>query len=428
MTSTAPLAARMRPTSLDDIIGQEHLLQPGSQLRRIAESGARTSVFLWGPPGVGKTTMAQAIAATTNQRFVEISATSAGVKDVRAALAAADKALSDDGVSTILFIDEVHRFSKAQQDVLLPAVEEGTVTLIAATTENPSFSVIAPLLSRANLLTLRPLDDDHVFELLQRTIAHPDGLNHAIQLEDQAAHALVDLSGGDARRALTYLEEVAAAAQAQDLTTVTVEMVGQSIDRAVARYDKDGDQHYDVISAFIKSMRGSDPDATIYWLARMIEAGEDPRFIARRIVVHASEDVGSADPTVLPIAIAAAHAVQLIGLPEARLNLAQAAVAVATAPKSAAVHDAINDAIADVQAGKTGEVPVHLRDSHYKGAAQHGHGVGYRYPHHYPHGVVEQNYMPEGMENTKYVDFTTNGFDATIVKRLQAIEAMTRHQ
>lgn len=417
MNTRLPLAARMRPTSLDEIVGQSHLLGPGSALRRLAETNHSTSVVLWGPPGTGKTTIASVIAGATEQRFAELSATAAGVKEVRGALADAAEARAERDIGTVLFIDEVHRFSKAQQDVLLPAVEDRTITLIAATTENPSFSVVSPLLSRSLLLTLRPLADEDVIALLGRAVADPRGLGGAVGLAPEAVRALADLAGGDARRALTYLEEAAASAHAQGLSEITVELVSSAVDRAIARYDRDGDQHYDVISAFIKSMRGSDPQATLHWLARMLEAGEDPRFIARRIVVHASEDVGMADPSVLPVAVAAAQAVALIGMPEARINLAQAALAVATAPKSPAVMG-IDKAIADVRAGRTGEVPMHLRDAHYPGAKALGHGKDYLLPHDFPHGIVAQQYLPDEALGVRYYDPTDNGFERTIGSRL----------
>lgn len=423
MNTSLPLAARMRPTSLDEIIGQAHLLGPGSALRRLAESTQSTSAVLWGPPGTGKTTIASVIARSTRQRFDELSATSAGVKEVRTALAAAEHARTEKDIGTVLFIDEVHRFSKAQQDVLLPAVENRTVTLIAATTENPSFSVVSPLLSRSLLLTLRPLADDEVTSLLERAVVDPRGLNSDVKLAPHAARAMAELAGGDARRALTYLEEAAASAQAQGLAEISVEIIAAAVDRAIVRYDRNGDQHYDVISAFIKSMRGSDPQATLHWLARMFEAGEDPRFIARRIVVHASEDVGMADPSVLQIAVAAAQAVARIGMPEARINLAQAALAVATAPKSQAVMG-IDQAIADVRAGRTGEVPMHLRDAHYPGAKALGHGKGYLLPHDYPHGIVAQQYLPDEMTGVRYYDPTDNGFERTIGSRLSTFARM----
>jgi len=424
MSTHHPLAARMRPTSLDEIVGQGHLLGPGSALRRLTETEGAASVILWGPPGTGKTTIANVIASCTKQRFDELSATSAGVKEVRAALTAATKTRADEDRGTVLFIDEVHRFSKAQQDVLLPAVEDRTITLIAATTENPSFSVVSALLSRSMLLTLRPLTDADVVSLLERATADARGLDSSTTLDANAARALAELAGGDARRALTYLEEAAASAKAQGLAAITVDVVAAAVDRAIARYDRDGDQHYDVISAFIKSMRGSDPQATLHWLARMIEAGEDPRFIARRIVVHASEDVGMADPSVLPVAVAAAQAVQFIGMPEARINLAQAAIAVATAPKSPAVMG-IDSAIADVRAGRTGEVPMHLRDAHYPGAKALGHGRGYLFPHDFPHGVVAQQYLPTEALGRHYYEPTDNGFERTVAGRLHAISQIT---
>lgn len=428
MSTNQPLAARMRPASLDEIVGQSHLLGPGSALRRLAETDASTSVVLWGPPGTGKTTIANVIARSTRQRFDELSATSAGVKDVRAALTAAEKARQEDSIGTVLFIDEIHRFSKAQQDVLLPVVENRTITLIAATTENPSFSMVSPLLSRSLLLTLRPLGDADVAQLLERAVTSSRGLDGSIALAEDARGVLADLAGGDARRALTYLEEAAASALAQGLTKISVDVVATAVNRAIARYDRDGDQHYDVISAFIKSMRGSDPQAALHWLARMFEAGEDPRFIARRIVVHASEDVGMADPSVLPVAVAAAQAVQLIGMPEARINLAQAVIAIATAPKSPGVIHGIDRAIADVRAGRTGEVPMHLRDAHYPGAKALGHGQGYLFPHSFPHGVIAQQYLPDPALGSRYYEPTDNGFERVVATRMSAIEHLTHER
>ena len=428
MVTNQPLAARMRPALLDEVVGQQHLLGPGSALRRLAESADTTSVILWGPPGTGKSTIANVVALSTKQRFVELSATSAGVKDVRDAITAAKKARDTDGHETVLFIDEVHRFSKAQQDVLLPAVENRTVTLIGATTENPSFSVNAALLSRSLLLVLRPLTDADIAEVLTRALSHRNGLNGSVKAAEGTVELLADLASGDARRALTYLEEAAASALAQSLDTITVEIIASAVDRAVARYDKNGDQHYDVISAFIKSMRGSDPQAALHWLARMIEAGEDPRFIARRIVVHASKDVGMADPSVLGVAVAAAQAVQLIGMPEARINLAQAVIAIATAPKSPGVIQGIDQALADVRAGKTGEVPMHLRDAHYPGAKSLGHGTGYLFPHDFPFNVVAQQYLPDEALGTKYYQPTQNGFEQTIQNRMSGIDRINSPQ
>ena len=422
-TSNQPLAARMRPTSLDEVVGQGHLLGAGSPLRGLAASTSAVSVLLWGPPGTGKTSIAQAIAAETDQRFVELSATAAGVKEVRQTITAAQALLDGSGERTVLFIDEIHRFSKAQQDILLPAVEAGTVSLIGATTENPSFSVNSALMSRSVLLTLSPLSEEDLVALMMTALDSERGLNDAVGFDMEAVAAMARSASGDARQALTLMEAVASAAMAEGLQNVDLGLVERVAPRAIARYDRDGDQHYDVISAFIKSMRGSDPDAALHWLARMIEAGEDPRFIARRIVVHASEDVGMADPSVLPVAVAAAQAVQLIGMPEARINLAQAVIAVATAPKSPAVIQGVDRALADVRAGKTGEVPKHLRDSHYPGAKALGHGQGYLFPHDFPHGIVAQDYLPEGARGGYYVP-TRNGFEQRISERLAAIAAL----
>ncbi|KUF07207.1 replication-associated recombination protein A [Leucobacter sp. G161] len=441
----------MRPRSLDEVVGQKHLLRQGSPLRVIAsdEAGSAVSVILWGPPGTGKTTMAQAIAHTSGRRFVELSAVTAGIKDVRTVMERAlnDRDLYD--IATVLFLDEIHRFTKAQQDALLPGVENGWVTLIAATTENPSFSVISPLLSRSLLLTLEALSDADIAELLERAVADPRGLGGAVSLTTEARDALVQLSSGDARRALTGLEAAAGSALAMGgdetagvddaasgsvdadsgaptVPEITAELVSISVDRALLRYDKDGDQHYDVISAFIKSMRGSDPDAAVHYLARMIEAGEDPRFIARRLMVHAAEDVGLADPQALTIAVAAAQATQLIGLPEARIPLAEATIYIATAPKSNAVISAIDAAIADVKAGRFGPVPKPLRDAHYPGAKKLGHGKGYRYPHADPRGVVTQQYLPDEIVDAHYYQPTTHGNEREISERLEKIRRISR--
>lgn len=447
---TAPLAVRMRPRSLDEVVGQSQLLRPGSPLRVLAaatsEAPGAVSVILWGPPGTGKTTLAQVVAQTSGRRFVELSAVTAGIKDVRTVM---ERALNDRdlyGVATVLFLDEIHRFTKAQQDALLPGVENGWVTLIAATTENPSFSVISPLLSRSLLLTLEPLADADLRTLLARAVAAPHGLNGAVELRSDAAEALVHLASGDARRALTALEAAAAAASAAtpespipkdsevaDLETpsstlpvVTAEIVAASVDRALLRYDRNGDEHYDVISAFIKSIRGSDPDAAIHYLARMIEAGEDPRFIARRLMVHAAEDIGMADPQALPIAVAAAEATQLIGLPEARIPLAEATIYLATAPKSNAVITAIDAAIADVRAGNIGRVPKPLRDGHYPGAKRLGHGKGYIYPHGDPLGVVTQQHLPDELIDRVYYTPSEHGNERTVAERLEKIRRITR--
>jgi putative ATPase len=422
MTPGLPLAVRMRPRTLDEILGQQHLLAPGSPLRRLAE-GEAMSVFLWGPPGTGKTTIAYVVSQSTNRRFVEISAVTAGVKDVRAILDQARRDLRT-GKETVLFIDEVHRFNKAQQDVLLPAVENRLVTLIAATTENPSFSVISPLLSRSLLLTLKPLSDDDISSLLDRALTEERGLAGAYELEPDARAMILRLAGGDARRALTFLEESAAGADAVDQSAITPELVEQAVDKAAVRYDRDGDQHYDVISAFIKSIRGSDVQAALHYLARMIAAGEDPRFIARRLVILASEDVGLADPTALTTAVAAAEAVAFIGMPEGRINLAQAVIALALAPKSNAVISAIDAALADVNAGRIGLVPVHLRDASYPGARKIGHGQNYVYAHDEPHGVAAQRYLPDELAGARYYTPTAHGAEAALIARLQRIEEL----
>lgn len=418
-----PLAVRLRPRSIDEIVGQQHLLGAGSPLRRLAEGNSAMSVFLWGPPGVGKTTIASVVSHATNRRFVEISAVTAGVKEVRAELDLARRELAQ-GRATVLFVDEVHRFSKAQQDVLLPAVENRLVTLIAATTENPSFSVISPLLSRSLLLTLKPLTDDDIGTLVDRVLTDERGLGGRYQLDQEARSTIIRLAGGDARRSLTYLEESAAGADAVDSTAITPEIVEKSVDRAALRYDKDGDQHYDVISAFIKSVRGSDVDASLHYLARMLEAGEDPRFIARRLIISASEDIGMAAPSVLQTCVAAAQAVQLIGMPEAQLTLAHATIAAATAPKSNAVTMAIGAARADVSAGRAGLVPPHLRDAHYSGAQQLGHGKGYIYAHDAPHAIARQQYLPDELVDAVYYQPTDHGNEAGIKDRLATIKRL----
>ena len=417
-----PLAVRMRPRSLDEIVGQDHLLAPGSPLRRLA-AGEAMSVFLWGPPGSGKTTIAAVVSRQADAAFVALSAVTAGVKEVRAVLDQARRDLRN-GRSTVLFVDEVHRFSKTQQDVMLPAVENRLVTLIAATTENPSFSVISPLLSRSLLLTLRPLTDDDVSALVTRALQDDRGLAGAYTLEPEARATIIRLAGGDARRALTYLEESAAAVAAVASTDITTEIVAQAIDKAAVRYDRDGDQHYDVISAFIKSVRGSDVQAALHYLARMVAAGEDPRFIARRLVILASEDIGLADPTALTTAVAAAHAVQFIGMPEGRINLAQAVIALSLAPKSNAVVTAIGAAMADVEAGRIGLVPAHLRDAHYAGAKAYGHGEGYLYAHDQPHGVAAQRYLPDELADAEYYRPTNHGAEAALADRLQRINEL----
>ncbi|MCT2085514.1 replication-associated recombination protein A [Microbacterium enclense] len=436
-----PLAVRMRPTSLDEVAGQSHLLRPGSPLVTLAgtdssASVSAVSVILWGPPGTGKTTLAQAIARSSGRRFVELSAITAGVKDVREVMQEALNQRDLYGQSTILFLDEIHRFTKAQQDALLPGVENGWVVLIAATTENPSFSVISPLLSRSLLLTLRPLGDDDLGALVDRAVTDPRGLADTVVLSDEARAALVRLASGDARRALTALEAAASVA-ADDASretsddddtdagdprpVITGDHIAQAVDRALLRYDRQGDEHYDVISAFIKSIRGSDVDAAIHYLARMIEAGEDPRFIARRLVISAAEDIGLADPQALQIAVAAADAVAFIGMPEGRIPLAEATVYLATTAKSNAAYNAINAAIADVRAGGFGRVPLHLRDAHYPGAKRLGHGKGYIYAHDSDIGIVAQQYLPDELRGTQYYRPTSHGAERDVSARLEKI-------
>jgi putative ATPase len=442
----------MRPTSLDEVAGQRHLLTPGSPLVSLATdvSGGQgaVSVILWGPPGTGKTTLAQAIAHSSGRNFVELSAVNAGVADVRKAM---EQALSNRdlyGLTTVLFLDEIHRFSKAQQDALLPGVENGWVILIAATTENPSFSVISPLLSRSLLLTLEQLSDDDLGVVIDRAVTDPRGLADKITLSPDGRATLIRLASGDARRALTALEAAALSATATAVSgsvdvdieaddddddehepakpLITEETVALAVDRALLRYDRQGDEHYDVISAFIKSVRGSDVDAALHYLARMIEAGEDPRFIARRIIVSASEDIGMADPQALLIAMAAADAVQMIGMPEGRIPLAEAVVYLATAPKSNASYTAIDAAIADVRAGNFGRVPKHLRDAHYPGAKRLGHGKGYRYAHDSDVGVVEQQYLPDELRSTVYYRPTEHGNERDVSARWAKLRRIIR--
>ena len=424
--ASAPLAVRMRPRTLDELVGQEQLKEPGSPLRRLVEGDQPMSLLLWGPPGTGKTTIASIVSRQTDRQFVEVSAVAAGVKEVRAAIDAARQRLTRGGGETVLFVDEVHRFTKAQQDALLPGVENRWVTLVAATTENPFFSVISPLLSRSLLLTLESLTDEDIAGVIDQALVDERGLAGEVTLDDDARAHLVRLAGGDARRALTYLEAAAGAATATGSTVVDLATAEKAVDRAAVRYDRQGDQHYDVISAFIKSVRGSDADAALHYLARMIEAGEDPRFIARRLVILASEDIGLADPTALTTAVAAAQAVQLIGMPEGRLNLAQATIALALAPKSNAVTTAISAASADVRAGKVGPVPSHLRDAHYAGSKKIGHGKGYVYAHDEPFGIAEQQYAPDVVADAEYYQPTSLGAEAALKERWQRVRRMVR--
>lgn len=486
--SRAPLAVRMRPRTIDEVLGQEHLLTPGSPLRVLAGENAGpagpSSVILYGPPGTGKTTLAHVIARAPGRKFVELSAITAGVKDVRAVM---DQALLDRdmyGTTTVLFLDEIHRFTKAQQDALLPGVENRWVILVAATTENPSFSIISPLLSRSLLLRVHSLEQSDIERLIDRALADPRGFDGAAVIDEDARAHLAAVSGGDARRSLTSLEAAAAIAfseaeqasaeaagshgggSAETAETaetdpaendpaqsdpaqpdpaqsdpaegsdepagekslepaapvrITLAHAVEAVDRAAIRYDRSGDQHYDVVSAFIKSMRGSDADAAVHYLARMLEGGEDPRFVARRIMILASEDIGLADPQALQVATAAAQSVALVGMPEARIILSQAVIYCALAPKSNAAYNAINRAIADVRAGTSGQVPVHLRDAHYAGAKQFGHGDGYIYAHDAPGHVAAQQYLPDTLRGTVYYEPTQHGFERTLTERRERI-------
>ncbi len=426
----APLAVRMRPRTVDEVRGQADVLRPGSPLRRLIEGASGTagslSAIIWGPPGTGKTTLAHLVATAADRDFVELSAVTAGVKDVREVMDRAARARDLYGRQTVLFLDEIHRFTKAQQDALLPGVENRQVILVAATTENPSFAIISPLLSRSMLITLTSLDDEEIRSVVTEAVDDDRGLAGAYALEDDAVEHLVRLAGGDARRSLTSLEaaagvaedEVAIGAERPERLPITLAHVEQAVSHAAVRYDRTGDQHYDVASALIKSMRGSDVDAALHYLARMLEAGEDPRFIARRIVIAASEDVGMGDPTALQTAVAAMHAVAQIGMPEARIILAQAVVHNALAPKSNAAYLGVNEAIADLRAGKGGAVPVHLRGSGYAGAERIGSGVGYVYAHDEPDGVAEQQYLPDDLHGrTDYYRPTDRGFEARLQER-----------
>ncbi|MEY4067127.1 MAG: hypothetical protein RIQ44_339 [Actinomycetota bacterium] len=422
----------MRPRGLDEVVGQTHLLKPGSPLRRLATpvteaaAAATTSVLLWGPPGTGKTTLAQAIARDSGRRFVELSAITAGVKDVREVMIQAQKERDGYGTATLLFLDEIHRFSKAQQDALLPGVEAGWVTLIAATTENPSFSVIAPLLSRSLLLTLEPLDEPEIAALVRRAVLDPRGLSGELTLGDSECDQIVLLAQGDARRALTVLEAAAGHAVSLGSTAISSTDIEESLDHALVRYDRDGDQHYDIISAFIKSVRGSDADAAIHWLARMIEGGEDPRFIARRLMILAAEDIGLADPQALPLAVAAFETVQQIGMPEGRIPLAEATIYLALAPKSNAAYNAINSALDDVRAGLQPPVPKAMRSSNYSGAKARGNGVGYVYPHDDPKAVTEQQYVGGKIAKRRYYLPKEIGFERELSERWEKLRAIIR--
>lgn len=433
--SLRPLAVRMRPRSLDEVIGQKDALKVGSPLQQLAlpsstqTSSAPSAVILFGPPGVGKTTIASIVARQSHRFFEQLSAISSGVKDIRDVINRARDRLIKQRTETVLFIDEVHRFSKSQQDALLAAVENRDITFIAATTENPSFSIISPLLSRSVVVKLTPLDSEDIAAILQRALADPRGLDKKFNLDSQAQESIIRLSAGDGRKALTLLESAAGAALQKESPSskaktipITNHIVSQVAPQALVHYDRDGDEHYDVASAFIKSMRGSDPDASLHYLARMLEGGEDPRFIARRIMISAAEDVGMAAPQILQTAVAAAQAVDMVGMPEARIILAQAVIAVATAPKSNASYNAINAALSDVHAGNIGEVPLHLRNAVSNLSRSWGHHDGYRYAHDFPAGIAPQEYMPHPLRGKRYYYPTERGYELEITHRLDTIQ------
>lgn len=419
----APLAVRMRPRILDEFVGQEEIVGRGKLLRRAIEADQLSSVIFYGPPGTGKTTLAKVIANTTRAFFEQLNAVTSGVADIKEVVKRARDRLGMNNQRTILFIDEIHRFNKSQQDALLPFVEDGTVILIGATTENPYFEVNAPLLSRSRVFGFKPLREEDIGKLLKTTLADNErGLGRfEVDLQEDALRHIVDIANGDARSALNALELAVLTTPPGEkgIREINLEVAEESIQKRVVRYDKSGDQHYDIISAFIKSLRGSDPDAALHWLARMIYAGEDPRFIARRMIVHAAEDVGMADPNALVVAMAAAHALEYIGMPEARLPLAEAALYIATAPKSNAVIKGIDRALGDIQKRKLGPVPIHLRDAHYKGAANLGHGRGYKYPHNFPGNYTEQQYLPDELIGIKYYQPYANGYEKEIGDRMK---------
>ena len=434
---TRPLAVRMRPSSIEDVLGQLHALKEGSPLRRLANPQSKgsltapSSVVLFGPPGVGKTTLAYIVARQSGRVFEELSAVTSGVKDVRAVLDRAHERLVSNGQETVLFIDEVHRFSKSQQDALLPSVENRDVTFIGATTENPSFSIIKPLLSRSVVVKLESLSVEDLHTLIERALTSENGLNNQLKIDDDAIDSIIRLSGGDARKTLTILEAAAGAVtgdvalqHGKKKPVITADIVSNVMDTTTVRYDKDGDDHYDVISAFIKSMRGSDVDASLHYLARMLRAGEDPRFIARRIMIAAAEEVGMAAPQILQVTVAAAQAVALIGMPEARIILSEAVIAVATAPKSNASYNAINQALQDVDAGNIGQVPLHLRNAPTKLMKSWGNHEGYQYAHDCPDAVASQQYMPDELVGREYYHPSNRGYEHELTQRLSQIRTI----
>ncbi len=418
MKQESPLASRMRPETLDQVVGQKHIVGPGTLLYRAIKADQLGSIIFYGPPGTGKTTLAKVIAHTTKAEFCQINATVAGKKDMEEVVQKAKDTLGMYGRRTILFVDEIHRFNKSQQDYLLPFVEDGTLILIGATTENPYFEVNGALLSRSRIFELKALEKEDILELLHRAVTDVEkgmGSYRAV-LDEDAADFLADVANGDARAALNALElGVLTTPRAEDgKIHIDLEVAQECIQKRAVRYDKDGDNHYDTISAFIKSMRGSDPDAAVYYLGRMLYAGEDIKFIARRIMIHAAEDVGMADPQALNVAVSAAQAVERIGMPEARIILAEAAIYVASAPKSNSVISAIDQAMEAVRTEKTRPVPVHLKDTHYKGAEKLGHGAGYLYPHDFPGHYVKQQYLPDGMEGRTFYHPSDEGFEKEV--------------
>lgn len=425
LKNEAPLASRMRPVTLDDVVGQEHILGNDKLLYRSIKADRIGSLIFYGPPGTGKTTLAQVIANTTDAHFTELNATTSGKKDMEEAVEDAKERLGMNGTRTILFIDEIHRFNKAQQDFLLPYVENGTVTLIGATTENPYFEVNKALISRSTVFELRPLSKENIITILERAVNDEErgfGGNNVV-LDKDAAEFLADVCNGDARAALNALEIGALTTDRSEdgFIRITVDIASSCIQKRVLGYDKDGDNHYDTVSAFIKSMRGSDPDAAVYYLARMLYAGEDIRFISRRIIICASEDVGNADPQALVVATAAAQAVERIGMPEAQIILSQAATYVACAPKSNAAYTAISEAMRSVKEEPIDGIPPYLRDAHYSNAKDLGRGVGYKYPHNYEHNWVDQRYLPESLAGRMFYRLTDNGYEKSIKAYLKRI-------
>lgn len=425
-----PLASRMRPRYIDEVVGQKDIVGEGTLLRRAIEADRLTPMIFHGPPGTGKTTLARVIANSTSAHFEQLNAVTAGIKDIREVVQRAKDRIKFEHEKTVLFIDEIHRFNKGQQDALLPFVEDGTIILIGATTENPMFEINSALLSRSRLFRLQPLTDEEIKEVIHRALTDKErGFgNYTIEMEEDALNHLVHVANGDARTALNAFELAVLTTDPdeENIIRITLEIAEASIQKRVVQYDKNGDQHYDTISAFIKSIRGSDPDATLYWLAKMIYAGEDPRFIARRLYVHAAEDVGLADPNALLIAQAAAHSVEFVGMPEARIPLAEAALYLATAPKSNAVIAGIDHALQTVEREKASDVPIHLRDAHYKGAAKLGSGKGYKYPHDYENHYVPQQYLPDHLQTKRFYTPSSNGYEKTIDKRLAYFEERKR--